>query len=150
MPVSLAKLKSSHARRKLPHNNGKPHWVTIRPYIALGYRANELRPGSWSVRSTVNGAKDQWIKRIGIADDRGPADGKHGLSYAQAAELAVRLARGGTSDEVASDAPITTKQALVDYEASLKRQGGDSYNARRAANHLSPALLSKPVALLSS
>jgi hypothetical protein len=148
--LTLAQLKSASARRRLPHNNGKPHWVTIRPNVALGYRVNSSKPGSWSLRSTINGAKDQWIKRIGLADDREKADGRDVLSYAQAAELAVRLARGTTDAANGDqDRPTTVREAVERYRTHLEQQHGDQYNAARIAGHLPPSILSKPIVLVT-
>jgi hypothetical protein len=69
----VAKLETATARRKLPVRK-KPFYVTVSPGIALGYRRN-IGGGSWSARCTGQGA--DWIKRIGLADDLEPADGKH-------------------------------------------------------------------------
>ena len=85
-----AKLETATARRRLEVRK-KPVWTTISPGIGLGYRRN-AGPGTWSVRSTNSDGAD-WIKRIGLADDLEPADGKHVLSYWQAIDLARALAR---------------------------------------------------------
>ena len=69
-----AKLETATARRRLEVRK-KPFWTTISPGIGLGYRRN-AGPGTWSVRSTNSDGAD-WIKRIGLADDLEPADGKH-------------------------------------------------------------------------
>ena len=85
----VAKLETATARRKLPVRK-KPFYVTVSPGIALGYRRN-IGGGSWSARCTGQGA--DWIKRVGLADDLEPADGKHVLTYWQAIDLARALAR---------------------------------------------------------
>ena len=90
MPKSrAAKLETATARRRLPARR-KPYYTTISPGIALGYRRN-IGGGSWSARCTGQGA--DWIKRIGLADDLEPADGKYVLTYWQAIDMARALAR---------------------------------------------------------
>ena len=75
-----AKLETATARRRLEVRK-KPFWTTISPGIVLGYRRN-AGPGTWSVRSTNSDGAD-WVKRIGLADDLEPADGRHVLTYWQ-------------------------------------------------------------------
>src|SRR4051794_5829979 len=72
-----AKLETATARRRLEVRK-KPVWTTISPNVGLGYRRN-AGPGTWSVRSTNSDGAD-WIKRIGLADDLEPADGRHVLT----------------------------------------------------------------------
>src|SRR5262249_4948301 len=59
------------------------------------------------------------------------------------------LARRQPGDDAADDRPVTVAEALDAYERNLKANAGDAYNAERARLHLSAALLSKPVALLT-
>ena len=80
-----AKLETATARRRLEVRK-KPVWTTISPGIGLGYRRN-AGPGTWSVRSANCDGAD-WIKRIGLADDLEPADGRHVLTYWQAIDVA--------------------------------------------------------------
>src|SRR6478752_7466842 len=72
-----AKLETATARRRLQIRK-KAFFVTISPGIALGYRRN-IGGGSWSVRCTSRGA--DWTKKIALADDLEPADGKDVLTY---------------------------------------------------------------------
>jgi integrase len=71
------------------------------------------------------------------------------LNYWQALDTARKLARrqpGAPEDE---SRPLTVTEALDRYRADLRARGGAVYNAKRARTHLTDALLSKPVALLS-
>src|SRR5262249_21790945 len=141
-----AKLESATARRRLPVRR-KPYFVTVSPNVQLAYRRNE-GAGSWSVR--VTGPGIDWLKRIGLADDLEPADGKAVLTYWQAIDAARALARRQPGDiPAADDRPVTVAEALDAYERNLTANGGDPYNARRARFHLSSSILSKPVALLT-
>jgi integrase len=146
MPKPRAvKLETATARRKLPVRK-KPFYVTLSPGIALGYRRN-IGGGSWSMRCTGQGA--DWIKRIGLADDLEPADGKHVLSYWQAIDVARALARRqpGADD---ANRPITVAEALDRYQRDLESRGADPQNANRVRRHLTPTLATKPVALLTT
>ena len=90
MPKPRAsKLESATARRRLEVRR-KPYYATVSPGIQLGYRRN-IGGGSWSVRCIAQGA--DWIKKIALADDLEPADGKHVLTYWQAIDMARALAR---------------------------------------------------------
>jgi len=139
-----AKLETPTARRRLPARR-KPHYTTISPGVALGYRRN-LGGGSWSVRVTGHGA--DWIKRLALADDLEPADGRHVLTYWQAIDMARALARRqpGADD---TDRPVTVAEALLRYQRDLESRGADVQNANRVRRHLTPTLASKPVALLT-
>ena len=141
-----AKLESATARRRLPVRR-KPFFVTVSPNVRLAYRRNQ-GPGTWSVR--VTGPGIDWLKRIGLADDLEPADGKNVLTYWQAIDAARALARRQEGDAGDDSRPLTVDEALDRYEADLRSRGGDAYNARRARFHLSGSILSKPVALLGS
>jgi len=140
----VAKLETATARRKLPVRK-KPFYVTVSPGIALGYRRN-IGGGSWSARRTGQGS--DWIKRIGLADDLEPADGKHVLTYWQAIDMARALARRqpGADD---ANRPVSVGEALDRYQRDLASRGADAQNANRVRRHLTPALAIKPVALLT-
>ena len=140
-----AKLETATARRRLEVRK-KPVWTTISPGIGLGYRRN-AGPGTWSVRSTNSDGAD-WIKRIGLADDLEPADGRHVLTYWQAIDVARAMARRqpGADD---ANRPVTVSEALDRYQRDLESRGADAQNANRVRRHLTPALATKPVALLT-
>ena len=140
-----AKLETATARRRLEVRK-KPFWTTISPGIGLGYRRN-AGPGTWSARSTNSDGAD-WIKRIGLADDLEPADGKHVLTYWQAVDVARALARRQPGADDAKR-PVTVSEALDRYQRDLKSRGADAQNANRVRKHLTPTLATKPVALLT-
>jgi len=142
-----AKLETPTARRKLPIRR-KPFFVTVSPNVRLAYRRN-LGPGTWSVR--VTGPGIDWLKRIGLADDLEPADGKAVLTYWGAIDVARKLARRETGDAATDDdRPVSVAEALDGYRRDLEARGADGYNAKRAVHHLPASMLSKPVALLGS
>ena len=70
------------------------------------------------------------------------------LTFYQAQEQAKKLARGG--DGNAGNTPITVDGALTAYKTDLTARSANPYNAEWPRVHLTSALLSKPVALLTS
>jgi len=145
MPKPRAsKLETATARRRLEVRR-KPYYATISPGIQLGYRRN-AGGGSWSVRCIARGA--DWIKKIALADDLEPGDGKHVLTYWQAIDMARALARRqpGADD---ANRPVTVGEALDRYQCDLDSRGADAQNANRVRRHLTPTLATKPVALLT-
>ena len=143
--VRASKLESASARRKLPIAK-RPIFVKLAPNIFLGYRRNE-GPGTWNVR--VTGPGIDWIKKLGLADDFEPADGRAVLTYWQAQETARKLARRQPGDDAGDDSrPLTVAEAIDAYARDLEARGGDGYNSKRARLHLPASILSKPVGLL--
>jgi integrase len=138
------KLESASARRKLSIAK-RPVYVKIAPNIRLGYRRN-AGPGTWSVR--VTGPGIDWVKRIGLADDQEPADGRAVLNYWQAIDQARKLARRQPGDDIDDTRPLTVGEAIELYARDLAARGGDDYNAKRSRLHLPASILTKPVALL--
>src|SRR6516165_6948139 len=138
------RLETASARRKLPISK-KPLYVKIAPNIRFGYRRNE-GPGTWSVRVTGPGV--DWIKRIGLADDFEPADGRSVMSFWQAQDAARKLARRQPGDDADESRPLTVGEAIDLYARDLEARGGDGYNSTRARLHLPASNLSKPVGLL--
>jgi hypothetical protein len=113
--------------------------------IRLGYRRN-AGAGTWNVNSTAGGA--DWIKRLGLADDLEPADGRHVLTYWQAIDAARKTAR--STDEEAGDRPLTVAEALDLYEADLRTRGGDPRNASQVRGHVPAALATRLVGALTA
>jgi integrase len=140
-------LESASARLKLPiKENKKPYWERLGPGLSLGYRRND-HAGSWSIRA-ADGAGGEWLKRIGTADDYEPANGRDVLSHEQAVAEARRLYRG--KDDADPSKPVTLDEALTRYAADLQARSALPYNARVARYHLTPSLLSKPLALITA
>jgi integrase len=131
------KLKNRTNRLKLAIKK-KPYKVLIAPGVFLCYRRNE-GPGMWSVQAG-------WLKRFALADDFENANNASVMSYFQAQQRALKIVRGSEGD---SDKPVTVEEALTAYETDLAARGGAKYNATSVVNHLSPAMLSKVVMLLS-
>jgi integrase len=142
-------LETATARLKLPlKQNKKPYWERLGPGLSLGYRRND-HAGSWSIRA-ADGAGGEWLKRIGTADDYETANGGDVLSYEQAVAEARRLYRGKDDTEHDPSRPVTLDEALTRYEADLKARSARTYNARLGRHHLTPSLLSKPLALITA
>lgn len=148
-PRKLA-LETPTARARLAARK-QPFFVRVAPHIALGYRRNESGFGTWSVRF-ADGSASGWLKKFGTADDLEPADNKSVFSYDQALAQARKLARGEADAETTATgfAPISVDAALTAYRADLVARQSNPYNAEHPRLHLSPALLAKPVALLTS
>jgi integrase len=138
-------LDNRTARLSLPIQR-KPHaFTTVSPGVALGYRRNRTI-GAWVVRCAT-GQGTYWTATLtGIPDDHEASDGEHVLTFYEAQDAARKLARGKDTN---SSRPGTVAEAIADYERDLDTRDGNRANARRAKAILSPALLSKPVALLT-
>src|SRR5580704_10085086 len=139
-------LETSTARLRLAIQK-KPYRSRLGPGLSLGYRRNE-GAGTWSVIA-ADGRGQEWLKKIGTANDREPANGKAILNYTQAVDIARQLTQGGGEVENASQ-PITLKGALAAYEADLKARGANTYNARWPLKYLPSLLLAKPIPLIEA
>jgi hypothetical protein len=139
--------KSASARSELLIQK-KPHWLHLGTGIALGYRRNQ-GAGSWSVRYSGNGT--EWLKKIGAADDKEPANESLGIfNFDQAQAKARELVRKQTgAPEEDTGHPITVDEALTAYENDLKERGGTKYNATTLRRHVTSSLLTRPVQLLA-
>jgi hypothetical protein len=133
-----ASLENRTNRLKLPIRK-KPYTALIAPGIFLAYRRN-AGPGTWSVK--CNG----WLKRFALADDHEEANNASLMSYWEALEQAKKLARAGEGD---SETPISVAEAVDAYETDLETRGGRKYNATQLRLHLTDAMKSKAVALLT-
>jgi hypothetical protein len=131
-------LENRTARLKLAARK-KPYTALIAPGIFLAYRRN-AGPGTWSVKA------HGWLKRFALADDHEDANGESVITYWQALERAKTLARAGEGN---GDQPISLGAAIDAYEADLETRGGRKYNATQLRLHLTDALKSKAVALLT-
>jgi hypothetical protein len=141
--------ETATARLRLPiKENKKPYWERLGPGLSLGYRRND-HAGSWSIRA-ADGAGGEWLKRIGTADDYEAANDSDVLSYEQAVAEARRLYRGKDDTDHDPSKPVTLAEALTAYQADLRARSANTYNATSARIHLTPSLLSKPLALISA
>jgi integrase len=139
-----SRLENRTSRLKLPVRWKPYDFTPISPGIALGYRRNKAA-GVWVVR-VADGRGGSWTRRVGIADDYEDADGEHVLTWWEAIEKARKLARGTADD----GRPQTVREAVDAYERDLIARGGSVANAGRIRKHLTPALSSKPVAILTA
>jgi len=123
----------------------KPYFVSVAPGISLGYRRCQ-GPGRWLVRC-ADGKGGAWTKGFALADDRENADGEHVLTFWTAQTRARELVRGKGAD---AGKPITVQEALEDYGRDLAARGGRLAHVDRMLRHLPPALLQRPVGLLTT
>ena len=130
------KLKNRTNRLKLAVKK-KPYKLQIAPGIFLCYRRNE-GAGTWSVEAG-------WLKRFALADDFENANNQSVMSFYQAQQHALKMARGSERND---DRPVTVGQALDAFKTDLAARGGNDYNATSARNHLPDAMLAKTVMLL--
>jgi hypothetical protein len=126
----------------------KPYSIRISPSLRLGYRRNQTA-GVWSM-IVADGKGGSWMKKFAIADDFEDADGRSVLDFWQAQKQARLLARGGHDGESDCGKPATVADALDSYEKDLAARGGMTFYPRRLRKVLPPALLTKPVALLTA
>jgi hypothetical protein len=143
--TTTGQLQSPTARLKLKAQT-RPYFVKVADSAWLGYRKPLSGPGSWVVRAKG------WEKTLWSADDNGnAADGVTVLSFGQArTEVQKLTGRKPGADTTTDDgAVITVDEALTSYEPVLRRLGKRVYNAKLPRYHLTDALLSKPVTLLT-
>ncbi|MBO4222024.1 tyrosine-type recombinase/integrase [Bradyrhizobium neotropicale] len=148
MPTKIdhRNLKSSSAREKLDIAK-KPYWLSLSPGIALGYRRN-VGIGTWSVRYSANGA--DWLKKLGLADDKEKANSSLGiLDFEQAKEAALKLARTQPGLPEDTNRPVTVDEALQQYKVDLQARSASVSNATTLRGHVTPSLMAKPVMLLT-
>jgi integrase len=139
------KLETRSARLKLAIAK-RPYWTQVARGVSLGYRRNQ-GPGTFSVR--VAHSAGHWSKVIGAADDYAESNAGDVLTYWEAANKARTL--GTNARNGGGGGPLgTVGEALVAYEADLRRRGGDVNNAHRVRRYLPAALAAKPVATLAS
>jgi integrase len=129
----------------------KPHTgPSLARGVTLLYRRNANGPGSW-VLKCADGHGGAWTKAIGAADDIQAATGTSILSYRQAVEQALKLARREPGTDAADDGrPITVAEAIDQYESELRANGGAPRNAINLRHHCSATLFAKPVCLLTT
>jgi len=138
-------IETKTARGRLPV--GKvPIFIRLGQGLSIGYRRNAGGAGVWIVR-LADGKRGNVQKRLALADDLAPADGRSVMDYQQAAEAPRRLSRGDAAE--AKAAPVVTlKDAMDAYRADLIARGAGVDNVSRLMFNLAPAMLKRPVALL--
>jgi integrase len=143
--VSLSALESRSARLRLKIRRRPYSGPSLARGVALMYRRNKTN-GTWVLKAS-NGHGAYWTKAFALADDFEDADAKTVLTFYQAQDQAKKLARG---DDDPDSAPITVDGALNAYRRDLEARGANPYNAEWPRLHLTSALQSKPVALLTA
>ena len=113
--------------------------------VSIGYRRNAGGAGVWIVR-LADGKRGKVEKRLALADDAGPADGRTIMDYQQAAEAARRLSRGETDQPAA--AVVTLADAIEAYRGDLTARRAGIDNVTRLLFNLPPAMLKRPVGLI--
>src|SRR5262249_35263781 len=137
-------IRTPTGRKEFPVR-GKPYFVaTDRDGVSLGYRKNpDGSPGTWSVR-IADGCGGNHIKKIGLADDNEPANGRDVLSYQQAASNVRKVPMHKAVERV------TIARALELYEADLVARGGLAGNVSRVRHHLPSGLLGKDLSAVTA
>ncbi|MGZ5917557.1 MAG: site-specific integrase, partial [Methyloceanibacter sp.] len=143
--VSFSALESRSARLRLKVRRRPYSGPSLARGVVLLYRRNKTN-GTWVLKAS-DGHGAYWTKAIALADDFEDSDGKSVLTFYEAQDGAKRLARG---DGSAGTAPTTIDGALTAYRADLVARQSNPYNSSWPRIHLTGALLSKPVALLSA
>src|SRR6266852_6163226 len=128
-------IETKTARSKLPVSK-IPVFERLGQGVSIGYRRNAGGAGVWIVR-LADGKRGKVEKRLALADDATPADGRAVMDYHQAAEAARRLGRGET--EEAKAAVVTIADAIEAYRADLTARGAGLDNAARLLFNLTPA-----------
>ena len=145
--IRSADLETRTARLKLDVRK-KPYTSRIALGIRLAYRRNQ-GGGVWSILK-ADGAAGAWLQRFALADDHEESNGSTVLTFWEAAEIARKLARGDDPvGEVEAGRPLTIREAVAAYERDLKARDAGLENAKWLRYHLTPALMSKPVAMLT-
>jgi hypothetical protein len=123
---------------------GKPYWTKLLHGVFIGYRRNKTN-GVWTYR-LANGKGGYMTGNLpGVPDDFESANDDTVLNFIQACDRVRALGRGKSGE---TSKPASLAAALDRYQADLKTRGGATVNATRVRNHLTPALLAKPVALI--
>jgi integrase len=138
-------IETKTARGKVPVSK-VPVFERLGQGVSIGYRRNAGGAGVWIVR-LADGKRGKVEKRIALADDAEPPNGRSIMSYQQAVEAARRLGRGET-EEAKPVAVVTLANAIEAYKADLIARGAGVDNATRLMFNLTPMMLKRPVALL--
>ena len=137
-------IETKTARSKLPVSK-VPVFERLGQGVSIGYRRNAGGAGVWILR-LADGRRGKVEKRLALADDAGPADGRAVMDYQQAAEAARRLSRGETDQPAA--AVVTLADAIEAYRGDLTARRAGVDNVTRLLFNLPPAMLKRPVGLL--
>jgi integrase len=133
-------LETPTARKRLKVRR-QLYLSTIARGVAIGYRRN-IGVGSFSSH-VADGKGGATINVIGLADDDPNIEG---IGFWTAVERVKKLTIGSDASK-----PVTVKEALGEYAHDLKMRGGRSVQkVHRLIDILPPALLARPVGLLTA
>ena len=135
--VRSTALETRTNRLKLPISK-KAYSVPLTPGIQLLCRRN-AGPCSWSWK------RGDKVKRFAIADDFEESNHDSVLTYWEASERALQLARAGEG----IGGPVNVFGSLDAYKIDLKANGKNPYNADMVRTHLTEALGNKEVSELT-
>ena len=138
MPVKSRTQLDTASKRLRQKPRGRPYLARIAKGKDLAYRRG---PGSWSIHD--NGK----LKVFALADDHEPSNGRTVLTFDEAMAMARKLLL--PEDGAEASKLTTVSQALALYEDDLRARDANIYNAKSPRIHLSPSLLSKPLALIT-
>lgn len=138
-------IETKTARGKLPVSK-VPVFARLGQGLSIGYRRN-AGTGVWIVR-LADGKRGKIEKRLALADDLAPADGRGIMSFHEAAEAARRLGRGDANDAKPAIAVVTLADAIDAYKEDLAARGAGLDNVTRLLFNLPTAMLKRPVGLL--
>ena len=143
---AFSALESRSARLRLKIRRRPYSGPSLARGISLMYRRNKSN-GTW-VLKVSDGHGAYWTKGFALADDFERHRRKECADVLYAQDAARKLARGG--DGSTDSAPITVDGALTAYKTDLISRNSNPYNAQWPRVHLTPSLISKPVALLTA
>jgi integrase len=147
MPATALRLHTRDARKKL-RSRDKPYFLELHRGLALGYRRGSTG-GSWLLREfradAAHKAGGRYIqRRLGLADDDGPADGR--LSYEAALALAVTPER----PTVTKPGKYTVAQAAEAYFDVASKRHDVARDRVTYAAAIADQLGTRPVAELTA
>lgn len=124
-------LENRTARLKLEPR--KRYFTPVDEGVQLGYRRSKSK-AMWLVR-VYAGKKKYRMRTLGLADDYRDADGRHVLTYFQAAELAREQSRDAADAPLAPRGGHAVQEAIDAYLAKLASKGRKSIpETRRMIN----------------
>lgn len=117
-PVKNAyKIKNRKSRKALPESTN-PFYVAIKRGLALGYRKNETKAGTWSFRRFANKRYEYHVPDAVADDNETKANGETVLSYQEAVAAAIKWDEQQASVDsggIVSSGAYTVKDAVEDY-----------------------------------
>jgi hypothetical protein len=139
------RLQTREARRKLTPAK-EPYWREIRRGLHVGYYKGQ-DTGTWWLREIRDGRRAK--RRVGLADDHVPADGKGVYSF----EQLLKVALGEERPTLSPVRDWTVEDALNDYWAYRDAKSpalSVAIDKYKLTTHVGAALRGRPVAALTT